>query len=216
MWLESATKRLAILSKLPELCQSDVRESNLMIRKKVEEETTRQKLLRSSRETCLPCNGTWPYCDCGGNKPVNATPVLNFNHVVRTKDEAMGPADYTLPRKDAIDEHWDHGKPRKIAGTFCTEHKECTSDSCVRTTGTFRSLDTSICCHEQLRHCSGHGACVQEGTACNCDMDFEGDDCSKVTVKKQEEKKRKSLNEEMGQFGSLLGNLDDESWMDEK
>ena len=57
VWLESATKQLSVLSKLPDICASDIRESREITRQKVNEEIVRQKLLRTSRETCLPCNG---------------------------------------------------------------------------------------------------------------------------------------------------------------
>mgnify|MGYP006103562823 CR=1 FL=1 len=212
VWLESATQQLAILQKLPEICASDVRESETLIRQKLQEEESRQKLLRSTRESCAPCNGTWPYCDCGGNKPVNATPVLKFHHVVRSRDEAVGPADFTLPRKDAISDVWDHGRQRKNAGQTCMESKECTSDSCVRTRGD-RTLAGSVCCHAQLRHCSGHGECVAEGTKCRCDDNYRGDDCSEQIVLPPSSAKNAEVDP-LDKFGSLLGNLDDESWME--
>ena len=212
VWLESATQQLAILQKLPEICASDVRESETLIRQKLQEEESRQKLLRSTRESCAPCNGTWPYCDCGGNKPVNATPVLKFHHVVRSRDEAVGPADFTLPRKDAISDVWDHGRPRKNAGQTCMESKECTSDSCVRTRGDL-TLAGSVCCHAQLRHCSGHGECVAEGTKCRCDDNYRGDDCSEQIVLPPSSAKNAEVDP-LDKFGSLLGNLDDESWME--
>ena len=82
VWLESATKQLKVLSTLPNICASDIRESREIQTQKVNEEIVRQKLLRASRESCLPCNGTWPYCDCGGNAPDNFT-ALHFKHVVR-------------------------------------------------------------------------------------------------------------------------------------
>ena len=45
-------------------------------------------------------------------------------------------ADFTLPRKNAISDLWDHGKPRKNAGESCSTAKECSSDSCVRLSDT--------------------------------------------------------------------------------
>jgi len=210
VWLESATKQLSVLSKLPDICASDIRESREITRQKVNEEIVRQKLLRTSRETCLPCNGTWPYCDCGGNTPENFT-ALHFKHVVREHDEAVHVeggdgkgADFTLPRKTAISDMWDHGQPRKKAGDSCSDAKECASDSCVRSSGGDQSLarkgGSRVCCHAQLRHCSEHGQCVDEGTACRCDKGYGGDDCG-------EQVEEDPLNK----FKGLLGDLDDDS-----
>ena len=37
------------------------------------------------------------------------------------------------------------------------------------------SLSYQVCCHAQLRHCSEHGQCVDEGTACRCDKGYGGE-----------------------------------------
>lgn len=167
--------------------------------------------MRKTRETCAPCEGTWPFCDCGGNKPgLNDTHIpMRFDHIVRNRDVAVD-VDYTLPRKDAVADLWNHGMPRKSAGESCHEHKECTSDSCVPTIGSSRL--SKICCHDQLRHCSGHGECVDMGTKCRCNSGFKGNDCGEEI---RAEPKGKSTEEDpLNKFGDMLGNLNDESWME--
>jgi hypothetical protein len=212
VWLQSVNEQLSILAKLPDICATNTREADTLVRKKIGEEIDRQARLRKARETCAPCGGTWPFCDCGGNEPeVNDTRIpMRFGHVVRTRDVAVD-VDYTLPRRDAVADAWDHGKPRKSAGEMCHDHKECTSDSCVRTIGSSRR--GKVCCHEQLRHCSGHGECVDMGTQCRCDAGFNGDDCGEtihLNLKTDEEKEEDPLEK----FGSMLGGLNDESWME--
>ena len=211
VWLQSVNEQLAVLAKLPDICAANTREADTLVRKKLGEEIDRQARLRKARETCAPCEGTWPFCDCGGNAPgVNDTRIpMRFGHVVRTRDAAID-VDYTLPRRDAVADAWNHGKPRKSAGDTCLDHKECTSDSCVRTIGSSRL--GKVCCHEQLRHCSGHGECVEMGTQCRCDAGFYGDDCG-AEIQPETQVKQKEVDP-LDKFGSMLGGLNDESWME--
>ena len=107
-----------------------------------------------------------------------------------------------------VDQKANHGTARKSAGATCQESKECTSDSCVRSRGSIQ-----MCCHEQLRHCSGHGMCVNEGSKCMCDKNWKLDDCSEQIVVPKLDANGKKIVDPLDKFGSLLGNLDDESWM---
>jgi len=212
VWLQSANEQLALLSKLPDICATNTREADTLVRKKIGEEIDRQDRLRKARETCAPCKGTWPYCDCGGNLPAeNDTRVpMRFGHVVRSRDVAVD-VDYTLPRRDAVADMWNHGKPRKSAGSACHENKECTSDSCVQTIGSSRL--GKICCHEQLRHCSGRGQCVEMGTKCHCNAGFKGTDCGEEVHPDPKVEKNKQ-DDPLDKFGDMLGGLNDESWME--
>ena len=48
-------------------------------------------------------------------------------------------------------------------------------DFYITTTIHSRFFSDVVCCHAQLRHCSEHGQCVDEGTACRCDEGYAGE-----------------------------------------
>lgn len=196
VFLRSAQAQMQMLDKLPAACAAVELESERLIKGKVHDEIERQERLRAARETCGACGGTWPYCDCGNNVPRNATPNLKPEHVARSRDEA-DVVDYTLPRPDAIDKDWNHGRPKQVLGDPCAEASDCASSACVR----------GVCCSRDLDFCSGHGTCERMGQECRCDPGFTGRTC--VPAPKVVEEV-----DPLDQFAGMLGGLDDDSWME--
>ena len=102
----------------------------MMIAEKMQEEKERQEKLRKARETCLPCAGTWPNCECGGNVQALKNRDIKKLQVTRAGDEADG-VDQTLPRNDTIKSLLNYGKPALGSGSQCSRSAECSSNFCV-------------------------------------------------------------------------------------
>lgn len=68
--------------------------SDAMARTEVEEEVERERkyneTLRMVMETCAPCHGEWPMCDCGGNDPELLPYPIDADLVQWDGDEAVG------------------------------------------------------------------------------------------------------------------------------
>lgn len=71
-----------------EFCQTNDNELKAVIARKMMDESRRQERMRLLRETCLPCEGQWPNCNCGGNIQQRAEDLRKV-HVEKVIDEAQ-------------------------------------------------------------------------------------------------------------------------------
>jgi hypothetical protein len=76
---------------LKDFCDANDQQARNVIQEKMETEAHRQRRLRDLRESCAPCYGKWPTCDCGGNDQLERIMSLRNSMVVRKpmKDEAV-------------------------------------------------------------------------------------------------------------------------------
>lgn len=157
-------------SRLGEFCEANTQEQRNMIQEKMEAESVRQKRLTTLRETCLPCQGTWPNCVCKGTKeiPTRLRP-LTEEMVARQADEAFK-IDQSLPRNGTEKGKWDHGKGLKQFGATCFDDGACSSNQCA-----------DRCCKPETRGCSGHGVCDQRGD-CVCEEGWLPGSCNITLV----------------------------------
>ena len=105
--VENYNKCLESKQKMHDMSQQYLGQIQLL--NKMQEENARQERLRTARETCLPCQGTWPNCMCGGNIQTGNQAIKKLQ-VTREKDEADG-VDQTLPRNDTVQSNMNYGKP---------------------------------------------------------------------------------------------------------
>ena len=113
--LLSPTQKKVQEGHLHDYCSANTMETKMMIAEKMQEEKERQEKLRKARETCLPCAGTWPNCECGGNVQALKNRDIKKLQVTRAGDEADG-VDQTLPRNDTIKSLLNYGKPALGSG----------------------------------------------------------------------------------------------------
>jgi len=160
----------------------------MMIAEKMQEEKERQEKLRKARETCLPCAGTWPNCECGGNVQALKNRDIKKLQVTRAGDEADG-VDQTLPRNDTIKSLLNYGKPALGSGSQCSRSAECSSNFCVG----------GFCCAKETNGCSKHGMCNSGGN-CVCEQGWFGEACdsdtntSRVPKSAQDKLERQGIN----------------------
>lgn len=173
---------------LNDYCSANNMETKMMIAEKMQEEKDRQERLRKARETCLPCEGTWPNCFCGGNLQKQDNEGIKKLQVTRLKDEADG-VDQTLPRNDTIKSSMNYGKPSLAAGSQCARANECASGFC----------NGGFCCGKETNGCSKHGTC-NTGGGCDCDNGWFGEKCdsdtntSRVSKAAQDKLAREGIN----------------------
>jgi len=164
----SAAQKKVQISQLNDFCSANDMETKMQIAEKMQEENARQERLRTARETCLPCQGTWPNCMCGGNIQTGNQAIKKLQ-VTREKDEADG-VDQTLPRNDTVQSNMNYGKPSLSAGAQCVRAVECASGFC----------SGGFCCSKESNGCSKHGTC-NSGGGCDCDQGWYGARCDSDT-----------------------------------
>merc|ERR1711871_1019061 len=165
-------------SRLGEFCEANTQEQRHMIQEKMESESKRQNRLKKLRETCLPCEGTWPNCVCKGTEemPTRLRP-LTEEMVARQADEAFK-VDHSLPRNGTEKGKWNHGKGLKPFGAACFDDGACSSNQCA-----------DRCCKPETRGCSGHGVCDQRGD-CVCEEGWLPGSCNITLVEHEAMKAR--------------------------
>ena len=155
-------------SRLGEFCEANDQETRKMIQEKMESEHSRVARLKKLRETCMPCSGKWPNCQCDGVGELTKLRPLSAEMVAREADEAIK-VDTTLPRNGTEEGKWDHGKGLKKNGAQCFDDGACSSGSCA-----------DRCCKPQTNGCSGHGVCDAKGE-CICEEGFTTRTCGMTT-----------------------------------
>jgi len=186
--LLSPSQKKVQMGHLNDYCSANNMETKMMIAEKMQEEKDRQERLRKARETCLPCEGTWPNCFCGGNLQKQDNEGIKKLQVTRLKDEADG-VDQTLPRNDTIKSSMNYGKPSLAAGSQCARAVECASGFC----------NGGFCCGKETNGCSKHGTC-NTGGGCDCDNGWFGEKCdsdtntSRVSKAAQDKLAREGIN----------------------
>merc|ERR1712167_530968 len=126
----SAAQKKVQISQLNDFCSANDMETKMQIAEKMQEENARQERLRTARETCLPCQGTWPNCMCGGNIQTG-NQAIKKPQVTREKDEADG-VDQTLPRNDTVQSSMNYGKPSLGAGAKCDSDTNMTANGVTK------------------------------------------------------------------------------------
>jgi hypothetical protein len=152
---------------LGDYCAANTLETRAMIAEKMIDEQKRQERLRTARETCMPCTGTWPDCHCGQDQVLNKPKPIEKLQVTRSKVQADG-VDQTLPRNDTVETEFDHGKPSLGPGAVCSKSTECGSGIC----------GGGRCCTKESNGCSAHGVCNEIGN-CLCEKGWFGPTCDR-------------------------------------
>jgi hypothetical protein len=161
--LLTARQVAAERDRLGDFCEANTEEQRRAIQEKMEDENTRQERLRRLQESCAPCTGVWPNCQCEPSAfPVQLRPLAE-EQVARAAgtEEATGVKD---------------GTELKVAGLQCMLDEKCESGTCVER-----------CCKDEVNGCNGHGSCDEKGD-CACEEGWTGTSCDeKVEEKVAEE-----------------------------
>merc|ERR1711871_884384 len=155
-------------ARLGEFCEANDQETRKAIQEKMENEHSRVARLKRLRETCLPCSGKWPNCQCEGVGELTKLRPLTEEMVAREADEAIK-VDTSLPRNGTEEGKWDHGKGLKKNGAQCFDDGACSSGMCA-----------DRCCKPQTNGCSGHGVCDSTGE-CICEEGYTTRTCGMTT-----------------------------------
>ena len=88
-----------------QFCLANDQQTRNALQDRSDQEKLRLKQLHAKRDTCSPCAGIWPMCDCGGNlqraKPVPLTPdMVKFKYVPTSAAAGEGSAG---ERDEALD-----------------------------------------------------------------------------------------------------------------
>ena len=138
--------------RLGDFCEANTEEQRRAIQEQMEDEKTRNQRLLRLQQSCSPCEGVWPNCQCEPDGfPLQLRP-LEEEQVARAAvtEEANGKQD----------------PPQlKANGVVCMLDDKCASGTCV-----------DRCCNEEVNGCNGHGKCDEKG-GCACEEGFTGLAC---------------------------------------
>ena len=138
--------------RLGDYCEANTEEARRKIQAEMEDEKTRNERMKRLQQSCAPCKGVWPNCECDADPfPVQLRPLADEQVARAATEEATGRQDVS---------------PKKAHGLVCMLDDRCESGTCVER-----------CCKEEAEGCSGHGSCDESGS-CACEAGFAGDTCS--------------------------------------
>lgn len=141
--------------RLGDYCEANTEEARRKIQAEMEDEKTRNERMKRLQESCAPCKGVWPNCECDADPfPVQLRPLADEQVARAATEEATG--------RQSI-------SPKKANGLVCMLDERCESGTCVER-----------CCKEEVEGCSGHGSCDESGS-CACEVGFSGDNCAEQT-----------------------------------
>ena len=154
--------------RLGDFCEANTQEQRRAIQEQMEDEKTRNARLLRLQQSCAPCTGVWPNCQCEPDAfPLQLRPLAEEQVARGANEEAEGRQD--APKKELKDN-----------GAACVLDDKCSSGTCV-----------DRCCREEVNGCSGHGECDEIG-GCLCEEGYDGNDCSnkngtKVVVEEEDD-----------------------------
>ena len=162
--------------RLGDFCEANTQEQRRAIQESMQDEKERSARLLRLQQSCSPCTGVWPNCQCEPDAfPIQLRPLAE-EQVARAAntEEATGKQDPPELKKD---------------GVVCVLDDKCASGTCV-----------DRCCREEVSGCSGHGKCNEEG-GCNCEEGYNGDSCEKggeglPSLDEKEKEDHKEIGEE--------------------